>query len=212
MEGLVISSGSGKQRVCWKSMWRALRALDIVGGERNKLIGNLCKEAQTSFDYLITPVGAPLEVVVDSAETVEEDGLTRSRNHTSFQKDVLRIAPSFVRKIFDVEFHPDKLQATLRNEHQKINDMILKKTIKKSQQRLLYSKDVSSQKLDMTMMICLLRHIANFPIADSLPSVYDKSVAADLSRLKYYRNLIVHVPNGTISDEDFKVYFDNVRE
>ncbi|CAC5407387.1 unnamed protein product [Mytilus coruscus] len=35
-----------------QSIWRALRALGIVGGERSKLIGNLCKEAETSLMWL----------------------------------------------------------------------------------------------------------------------------------------------------------------
>ncbi|CAC5423479.1 unnamed protein product [Mytilus coruscus] len=39
---------------------------------------------------LITPVGSPLEVVVNSAETAEKGGFTLRRNHASFQQDVLR--------------------------------------------------------------------------------------------------------------------------
>ena len=35
-----------------ESLWTALRTLGIVGGERSKLIGNLCKEADTSSMWL----------------------------------------------------------------------------------------------------------------------------------------------------------------
>ncbi|VDI62323.1 Hypothetical predicted protein [Mytilus galloprovincialis] len=37
----------GSRGFVGQSMWRALRALGIVGGERSKLIGNLCKRAET---------------------------------------------------------------------------------------------------------------------------------------------------------------------
>ncbi|CAC5423515.1 unnamed protein product [Mytilus coruscus] len=36
----------GSRRFDGQSMWRALRALGIVGGETSKLIGNLCNEAE----------------------------------------------------------------------------------------------------------------------------------------------------------------------
>ncbi|XP_076090373.1 uncharacterized protein LOC143062594 [Mytilus galloprovincialis] len=42
----------GSRGFVGQSMWRALRALGIVGGERSKLIGNLCKEAETASMWL----------------------------------------------------------------------------------------------------------------------------------------------------------------
>ncbi|CAC5372773.1 mrp [Mytilus coruscus] len=42
----------GSRGFVGQSMWRALRALGIVEGERSKLIGNLCKEAETSSMWL----------------------------------------------------------------------------------------------------------------------------------------------------------------
>ncbi|VDI16481.1 Hypothetical predicted protein [Mytilus galloprovincialis] len=42
----------GSREFVGQSMWRAWRALGIVGGERSKLIGNLCKEAETASMWL----------------------------------------------------------------------------------------------------------------------------------------------------------------
>lgn len=75
-----------------------------------------------------------------------------------------------------------------------------------------FSFQVSSEDFDLTMMVWLLRHIGRLNIGDSKPTPGDKSLAADLSRLKYYRNVIVHLPDGIISDEDFEKYFYEICE
>ena len=53
-------------------------------------------------------------------------------------------------------------------------------------------------------MICLLRNLIPIDIMDRLPSATDTSLRADLSRIKYYRNKIVHCNNALVDDTDFK--------
>lgn len=61
-------------------------------------------------------------------------------------------------------------------------------------------------------MVCLLRHWADFETGETKPHSHNESVAADLSRLKYYRNIIVHSAGGVISDDNFNKYFAAIRE
>lgn len=51
------------------------------------------------------------------------------------------IASSFVRRIFDVEFCPATLPATLRRNFKKLNDLKRQKIIKEPEYRLLNSVD-----------------------------------------------------------------------
>jgi hypothetical protein len=54
-----------------------------------------------------------------------------------------------------------------------------------------FSGEPSSKDFDITLMICLLRNlIPHITIMDRLPSATDTSLGADLSRIKYYRNII----------------------
>jgi hypothetical protein len=59
-------------------------------------------------------------------------------------------------------------------------------------------------------MICLLRNLIPIDIIDNrLPSATDTSLRADLSRIKYYRNIIVHqCDEALIDDTDFESYWN----
>jgi hypothetical protein len=65
----------------------------------------------------------------------------------------------------------------------------------------------NSKSFDITLMICLLRNIANITKPrngfDRLPHEYDKSPGADLARIKYYRNYIVHLDWSEIENDNF---------
>ena len=60
-------------------------------------------------------------------------------------------------------------------------------------------------------MICLLRNLIPIDIMDRLPSATDTTVRADLSRIKYYRNIIVHeCDDALVNDTDFESYWKDV--
>lgn len=71
---------------------------------------------------------------------------------------------------------------------------------------------VKSTDMDLTLMICLLRHLQKMKFEDSLPLATNTSEAADLSRIKYYRNWIAHNTNGHISKHDFPAIWKNASE
>lgn len=76
----------------------------------------------------------------------------------------------------------------------------------------LLTEPVSSEKFDITLMICLLRHLAKITIQDGFPSSSDKSVAADLSRIKGYRNKVMHCDEGTLTNQEFNQYWDEISQ
>jgi hypothetical protein len=75
---------------------------------------------------------------------------------------------------------------------------------------VLFSGKPSSKDFDVTLMICLLRNLIPIDIMDRLPSTTDTSVRDDLSRIKYYRNIIVHC--DSVADTDFESYWKDVTQ
>jgi hypothetical protein len=77
---------------------------------------------------------------------------------------------------------------------------------------LFSGEQPSSKDFDITLMICLLRNLIPIDIMDNrLPSATDTSLRADLSRIKYYRNIIVHqCDDALIDDTDFESYWNDV--
>ena len=75
---------------------------------------------------------------------------------------------------------------------------------------ILFSGEPSSKDFDITLMICLLRNLIPIDIMDRLPSATDTSLRADLSRIKYYRNIIVHCDSALVDDTDFESYWKDV--
>jgi hypothetical protein len=77
---------------------------------------------------------------------------------------------------------------------------------------VLFSGDQPSSKdFDITLMICLLRNLMPIDIMDNrLPSATDTSLRADLSRIKFYRNMIVHCNSALVDDTDFESYWNDV--
>ena len=76
---------------------------------------------------------------------------------------------------------------------------------------LFSGEQPSSKDFDITLMICLLRNLIPIDIMDNrLPSATDTSLRADLSRFKYYRNIIVHCNDALVDDTYFESYWNDV--
>jgi hypothetical protein len=75
---------------------------------------------------------------------------------------------------------------------------------------VLFSGEPSSKDFDITLMICLLRNLIPIDIMDRLPSATDTNLAADLSRIKYYRNIIVQSDSALVADTDFESFWNDV--
>ncbi|XP_076087737.1 uncharacterized protein LOC143058158 [Mytilus galloprovincialis] len=69
---------------------------------------------------------------------------------------------------------------------------------------------VTSTKFDLTLMICLIRHLTPIQVGDILPLKSDVSEGADLSRLKYYRNMFAHRDAWKLTSKDFETYWFDI--
>ncbi|CAC5419737.1 unnamed protein product [Mytilus coruscus] len=127
------------------------------------------------------------------------------------------ISPRAVRVLFDYEFAPICLDATLKKEFNKLKDLHKKRVINQSQWNLLTPRlpDVpDSKKFDVTLMILLLRHLTTLAPPnseyESLPASSETSPAADLARIKYYRNFLAHLDDGKIDSTEFSTGWDAI--
>ena len=68
----------------------------------------------------------------------------------------------------------------------------------------------SSTTFDLTLMIVLIRNLTPIGISDVVPISSDVTEGADLSRLKYYRNQVVH--NETLTDNQVHERWNDIAQ
>lgn len=77
---------------------------------------------------------------------------------------------------------------------------------------LILTGSAKSTDFDVSLMICLIRNLTPIPISDVLPFGKNTTTGADLSRVKYYRNMFYHNKNQALSDEHFEEYWTDLAE
>ena len=144
---------------------------------------------------------------------VPDEVLRSTRGKENFQR-ISRLLISggtaLLREIFDLICPPSNLPTTLKNPATE-KQLKAAKLIKPQWDCLYPSPGVYGESVDfdVTLLFKLLRTICNLiPPAtgwDALPASTDHSLAADLARIKYYRNTVYgHVnQNMEITDDDF---------
>ncbi|XP_071148629.1 uncharacterized protein [Mytilus edulis] len=146
--------------------------------------------------------------------TKEED------NYVRIGLLITGISPRAARVLFDREFHPSFLYATLKKEYKKLNDLKDKKKVINLQQwNLLFPRQPDipkSDTFDVTLIITLLRNLAEltYPVKgyDHLPGSTETSPASDLARIKYYRNYIAHMEICKIDNTFFSTSWEDISE
>ena len=115
-----------------------------------------------------------------------------------------------LRAAFDFMYPPSTLTAVL-NTNKAILQKRRYKVINPSQWKLLYpsSGPPDSQNFDVTLFTVLLRNICGLtrPASgwDALPPDSDTSVAANIARIKFYRNQVhAHITTTEIADNEFE--------
>ena len=115
-----------------------------------------------------------------------------------------------LRAAFDFMYPPSTL-ATLLNTNKAILQKLRCKVIYPLQWKLLYppSGSPDSQAFDVTLLTVLLRNICGLtsPTSgwDALPPDSDTSVAANITRIKFYRNEVhAHITTTEIADSEFE--------
>jgi len=61
-------------------------------------------------------------------------------------------------------------------------------------------------------MVCLIRNLSTINIQDHLPSKFDISPGADISRIKYFRNVIAHSDDGKMTSKEFDETWEDISE
>ncbi|XP_077863693.1 NACHT, LRR and PYD domains-containing protein 3-like [Saccoglossus kowalevskii] len=129
-----------------------------------------------------------------------------------------------IRRYFDSQFPPSTLQKILNNtKNTKTFNYLLKKTkvLNQRQYDLLYPPTgaiPSSANFDITLLILLIRnlcglHPPNWSGWNQTPQPNDKSLVADLIRLKQFRNeLYGHIVTTEISDAQFTQYWSDISD
>lgn len=135
-------------------------------------------------------------------------------NYLRFYYLMMKVAPQAVRIKFNTEFAPSILQKTLYQNKVKLNKLKMEKVINAAQWEHLFPRTgkASSENFDCSLMICLLRNLADIPIVDIHPDPNSTTDGANLSRLKYFRNQFAHPTDCTMSDEIFEVKWKEISE
>ncbi|XP_071160487.1 E3 ubiquitin-protein ligase DZIP3-like [Mytilus edulis] len=143
--------------------------------------------------------------------TVEEE------NYVRMSLLLTGISPRAARTFFDGEFAPACLGATIKKEFNKLFDLKKNHRINQSQWNLLFPRfpDVPDSKtFDVTLMILLLRNLTPMdpPLCgfDSVPSMIEITHAADLARIKYYRNYLAHLDDGKLATGFFNTAWNDI--
>lgn len=115
---------------------------------------------------------------------------------------------------------PESLCSTLTIHKTKLLTLRHKRIIKSDQWETLFPPApsfASSEDFDITLLMILLRNICGLstPVLgwDTLPFPADKSVEADIARVKYYRNTIfAHAKTASIDDATYNTHWLAIRE
>ncbi|XP_071142053.1 E3 ubiquitin-protein ligase DZIP3-like [Mytilus edulis] len=129
------------------------------------------------------------------------------------------ICPRAVRIFFDKEFPPACLYTSLKKEYHKLFDLKMKRLINQSQWNLLFPRfpDVPDSKtFDVTLVTTLLRNLTPMnPQScgfDCLPHPMETTPAADLTRIKYYRNYLAYLKNINIESHYFNTAWTDITD
>ncbi|CAG2233568.1 unnamed protein product [Mytilus edulis] len=126
------------------------------------------------------------------------------------------ISSRAVRVLFDKEFSPVCLDATIKKETGKLIDLKIKRIINGPQWKLLFPRVgvPDSNTFDVTLMVALLRNLTKLPPPtygyDNLPLSTDTTPTADLARIKHYRNSLAHFGDGKIKSTVFVTAWEDI--
>ncbi|XP_063447960.1 E3 ubiquitin-protein ligase DZIP3-like [Mytilus trossulus] len=131
---------------------------------------------------------------------------------------IFGVVDEAVRTMFDKLFSPISLYQTLQAKKKDLEYLEYKRILSKPQMKVLYpiSGSPSSKNFDITLMMCLLKNLKQIP-PQSLnmtvePPSSDKSVGADLVRLRLHRNTIGHLVGSTIKTHAFMTMWTDITQ
>ena len=137
---------------------------------------------------------------------------------------IVDVGTETMRKHFDSIHPPANLPAVLNANRATLDDLHNRRIIKKAQWNLLFPPPgmplTGSEDYDITLLFILLRNICGLSppkTADGLeswnqnPPLSDHTVAADLTRINFYRNTVfAHIKKTEVSKGNFNRYWSEI--
>lgn len=142
------------------------------------------------------------------------ESTSERENYQRLHRLIMAGCTTLLRDLFDSIIPPSRLAADLAK-----NEKYLKKNagLTRVQFETLYPPSgnaVTSDDFDITLLLRLLRHICNLnePTTgwDKLPEVDNYAVEAELARVKFYRNTILHMTDTKITEADFQSLWQEI--
>ena len=128
-------------------------------------------------------------------------GSTETTNGTKLIRLLVDGGGSALRKIFDDCHPPDKLATNLHSHHSTLDDLFARGILSKGQVELLFPPDGSnpnSKNFDISLLFPLLTEICGISPPrtgwSNMPHAKNKSLAANIVRIKLFRNKLLHTP------------------
>jgi hypothetical protein len=126
-----------------------------------------------------------------------------------------------MRKCLDSMHSPANLPAVLNANRATLNRLHRRRVINLEQMNLLFPSPgmppTTSNDYDITLLFILIRNICGLTPPgstgswDANPPSFDKTPEANLTRIKYYRNVLyAHKKSTEVSDTNFNIYWSEI--
>ena len=143
-------------------------------------------------------------------------------NYARLCRLLVDVSAHILRETFDKRRPTGDLHTVLSSPpvHAGLKSLLMKRILNPSQWGQLYpaiKSTVSSKNFDITLLMVLLRNICGLvPPAsgwDTLPTITDTTLEADIVRIKCYRNTVYgHANEASVDDPTFNQYWQDIQD
>ena len=158
-----------------------------------------------------------------SAASALSASTQETTNYARLCRLVVDVGCQALRDTFDRIHPPAGLHGVLASQKPTLQTLRSKRILNPSQWDTLYPTvhptSVSSANFDITLLVVLLRNICHLrpPTStgswDKLPLVSDRTMEANIVRVKYYRNMIYgHVTQASVDDATFETHWQAIKD
>ena len=141
-------------------------------------------------------------------------------NYARLCRLLVEVGTQALRDTFNAIHSPANLQAVLARNKATLQRLRTRKVINPTQWGKLFPaipSSVSSVSFDITLLVVLLRNLCGFAAPatgwDALPAATDMSLAADIVRIKYFRNTVfAHAERASVDNATFYRYWSEIRD
>ena len=187
--------------------------------------GRLTKKQQPNFLVEESLTFAQLTIRYFFMATAAASSFHSTKETTNYARLcrlLVGVSAHILRETFDKRRPPGNLDTVLSSLpiHRVLKSLRNKKILNPSQWDKLYpaiKSSVSSKNFDITLLMVLLRNICGLaPPAtgwDTIPPATDKTLEADIVRIKCYRNTVYgHASQVSVDDPTFNQYWQDIQD